>query len=226
MQDVNGVNLWGGRTYVRGTGYSWLDDHGVIEHIAWTDRAPDRLGTTMHWRGPDGRTLLVEERTMAATGVDPRCLGVDVLVHADQPGPRSGDPRQSGHERPARARRATAASSGGWPPGSRACSTPGRTARKRSTVHRALGGRRRRRGTRPVVHPGLQRPGRGRPLVRAGGGVPGGLRGARLRAGTGDRGGRRAAPHPPGRRRRRCPGRRRDPSPGRALAASAAAARA
>src|SRR3954452_7057214 len=30
MQDVDGVNVWGGRTYVRDQGYQWLDDHGRI----------------------------------------------------------------------------------------------------------------------------------------------------------------------------------------------------
>ncbi len=28
LQDVNGWNLWGGRTYVRDAGYQWLGDHG------------------------------------------------------------------------------------------------------------------------------------------------------------------------------------------------------
>ena len=28
VQDVDGTNLWGGRTYVRDTGYTWRDDHG------------------------------------------------------------------------------------------------------------------------------------------------------------------------------------------------------
>jgi Methane oxygenase PmoA len=32
LSDVGGVNFWGGRTYVRGEGYVWLDDHGRIKH--------------------------------------------------------------------------------------------------------------------------------------------------------------------------------------------------
>jgi hypothetical protein len=66
MQDVNGVNLWGGRTYVRDQGYTWLDDHGRIEHVEWIQRAPDRLADRLRWLGPDGSVLLDEERVLAA----------------------------------------------------------------------------------------------------------------------------------------------------------------
>ncbi|MEV4760124.1 PmoA family protein [Micromonospora sp. NPDC049559] len=41
MQDVSGTNLWGGRTYVRDAGYTWLDDHGRIVHDAWLVAHPD-----------------------------------------------------------------------------------------------------------------------------------------------------------------------------------------
>ncbi|GIG86925.1 DUF6807 domain-containing protein [Plantactinospora endophytica] len=41
MQDVSGTNLWGGRTYVRDAGYTWLDDHGQIVHDDWL---PDGAG--------------------------------------------------------------------------------------------------------------------------------------------------------------------------------------
>ncbi|MEQ4305409.1 PmoA family protein [Plantactinospora sp. B6F1] len=40
MQDVSGTNLWGGRTYVRDAGYTWLDDHGRIVHDAWLADGP------------------------------------------------------------------------------------------------------------------------------------------------------------------------------------------
>jgi Methane oxygenase PmoA len=30
LSDVGGVNFWGGRTYVDGEGYVWLDDHGRV----------------------------------------------------------------------------------------------------------------------------------------------------------------------------------------------------
>jgi hypothetical protein len=56
LSDVGGVNFWGGRTYVRDLGYTWLDDHGRIRP------AGDRL----HWRDQRGRLLLVERRTVTA----------------------------------------------------------------------------------------------------------------------------------------------------------------
>nr|BFE71341.1 hypothetical protein GCM10020092_046420 [Actinoplanes digitatis] len=43
MQDADGVNLWGGRTYVRGQGYTWLEDHGRIAHVEWLLGARRRL---------------------------------------------------------------------------------------------------------------------------------------------------------------------------------------
>jgi hypothetical protein len=67
MQDVNGTNLWGGRTYVRGAGYTWLDDHGRIEQEAWLGRADGRLASRLRWLDPAGETLLVEERAVTAS---------------------------------------------------------------------------------------------------------------------------------------------------------------
>ncbi|WP_348651320.1 PmoA family protein [Micromonospora sp. WMMD1128] len=66
VQDVAGANLWGGRTYVRGTGYTWRDDHGVIAHTGWRDRAADRLDHDLEWRAAGGRPLLREHRTLTA----------------------------------------------------------------------------------------------------------------------------------------------------------------
>jgi len=56
MQDVNGVNFWGGRTYVRGKGYTWLDDHGRITPA----------GAGLQWQDQAGNTLLTEERKVSA----------------------------------------------------------------------------------------------------------------------------------------------------------------
>ena len=66
VPDVAGVNFWGGRTYVRGTGYTWRDDHGVIAHTGWRERAADRLDHDLDWRDADGRTLLREHRRLTA----------------------------------------------------------------------------------------------------------------------------------------------------------------
>jgi hypothetical protein len=66
MQDVDGTNLWGGRTYVRGQGYTWLEDHGRIEHVGWQRRSADAVTEHLRWQDPNGRALLSEERTMCA----------------------------------------------------------------------------------------------------------------------------------------------------------------
>jgi len=69
MQDVNGVNLWGGRTYVRDQGYTWLDDHGRIAHEQWLARAEDGFSERLRWLDPQGGTLLTETRSVAARAV-------------------------------------------------------------------------------------------------------------------------------------------------------------
>lgn len=62
LQDVDGVNFWGGRTYTRDAGaYVWRKDHGRIvtesaEHSNGQRR--EQLG----WIGPDGTRLLREQR--------------------------------------------------------------------------------------------------------------------------------------------------------------------
>ncbi|SBT66280.1 Methane oxygenase PmoA [Micromonospora sediminicola] len=66
VQDVDGANLWGGRTYVRDLGYTWRDDHGVIAHTGWRARTTDRLEHDLDWRDRNGRTLLREHRTVTA----------------------------------------------------------------------------------------------------------------------------------------------------------------
>ncbi|MFD6563921.1 PmoA family protein [Micromonospora profundi] len=78
VQDVNGTNLWGGRTYVRDVGYTWRDDHGVIAHTGWTERAADRLEHRLEWRDPHGRVLMAERRRLAASMVAPDVWRLDL----------------------------------------------------------------------------------------------------------------------------------------------------
>ncbi|MET8119953.1 PmoA family protein [Micromonospora sp. NPDC005189] len=66
VQDVNGSNLWGGRTYVRDVGYTWRDDHGRIAHTGWSERSTDRLTHRLEWRDPHGAVLLTEHRQLTA----------------------------------------------------------------------------------------------------------------------------------------------------------------
>ena len=99
LQDVNGVNLWGGRTYVRGQGYTWLDDHSVIEHVGFGDVAPDRIEARLGWRDTAGEVLLDEERVMAARPVAADAWRLDVTYTLTNPtgGPvRLGSPGTNG----------------------------------------------------------------------------------------------------------------------------------
>jgi hypothetical protein len=67
MSDVNGSNLWGGRTFVDGTGYAWLSDHGRIRHEAWLPGVFDAgFAEELSWCGADGKELLREHRTITA----------------------------------------------------------------------------------------------------------------------------------------------------------------
>jgi hypothetical protein len=68
VADVDGVNLWGGRTFVRGEGYTWLDDHGRVRHDAWVPAAAG-FAERLRWCDGDDRTLLTERRVVAATPV-------------------------------------------------------------------------------------------------------------------------------------------------------------
>ncbi len=70
VQDVGGANLWGGRTYVRGTGYEWRDDHGSMVHVAWRELADDVLDHDLDWLGPDGSVIVREHRSLRAEPVE------------------------------------------------------------------------------------------------------------------------------------------------------------
>jgi hypothetical protein len=79
LQDVDGVNFWGGRTYTREAGqYVWRPDHGSIvstgtmaEQNDAVDGREGRLQENLSWNGPDGTPILMEERSWAWTGVAP-----------------------------------------------------------------------------------------------------------------------------------------------------------
>ncbi|PNI09050.1 oxidoreductase [Arthrobacter sp. AFG7.2] len=79
LQDVDGVNFWGGRTYTREAGqYVWRPDHGSIavkdtqveEMATQTGGAACRLQETLAWNGPDGTPVLHEDRTWTWSGVN------------------------------------------------------------------------------------------------------------------------------------------------------------
>lgn len=62
VQDVNGINFWGGRTYTRDAGaYVWRKDHGriVTESV---DHGEGTRFEQLGWIGPDGTRLIGEQR--------------------------------------------------------------------------------------------------------------------------------------------------------------------
>ena len=87
LQDVDGVNFWGGRTYTRAAGeYAWRPDHGTIVRTDQSpsgrtavEQSPDHqpldghardgqardgeLAETLSWNGADGVPVLTERRT-------------------------------------------------------------------------------------------------------------------------------------------------------------------
>ncbi|MEU4625801.1 PmoA family protein [Actinoplanes sp. NPDC023801] len=65
MQDVDGVNVWGGRTYVRDEGYVWRDDHGRVLSDGRTP-VPGGFTENLRWCDADGRLLLREQRSVTA----------------------------------------------------------------------------------------------------------------------------------------------------------------
>jgi hypothetical protein len=69
VPDVGGRNFWGGRTYVRGEGYQWREDHGRIRHLLWRQQSTGGFIEQLLWEGPDGVPLLAETRTVLAGGI-------------------------------------------------------------------------------------------------------------------------------------------------------------
>ncbi|GAT85425.1 putative dehydrogenase [Paenarthrobacter nicotinovorans] len=78
LQDVNGSNFWGGRSYRRSAGkYVDLMDHGRIE-IAAAARAADHTALDLDWFGSDGSLLLQERRTFERTALTVRTWRLDI----------------------------------------------------------------------------------------------------------------------------------------------------
>jgi predicted dehydrogenase len=77
LQDVNGNNFWGGRTFTRGAGaYVSLPDHGRVEtKDTRTTEAGSRL--SLAWIGAAGSTLLTEERELGRDLLDHRIWRLD-----------------------------------------------------------------------------------------------------------------------------------------------------
>ena len=67
IQDVDGHNLWGGRTYLRDRGYTWRTDHGRIVHAGFDELAEDDFVQRLRWLTGTGEELLTERRTVRAS---------------------------------------------------------------------------------------------------------------------------------------------------------------
>lgn len=85
IQDVDGTNLWGGRTYVRDQGYLWRHDHGEIVHRLWVERSDAHTIEDLDWLGADGDAVLRERRTLRWSSlrhesVELWALGFDFLL--------------------------------------------------------------------------------------------------------------------------------------------------
>lgn len=92
VQDVDGHNLWGGRTYVRDQGYTWRQDHGTIEHDGWAVQGDRSWTENLTWRGHDGQPLLRERRTVRWWGVRAGAWALELrtILSVD---PAAGDER-------------------------------------------------------------------------------------------------------------------------------------
>lgn len=66
IQHAGDVNFWGGPTYVEGSGYRWLDDHGHVVTTAF-ERSGDGFTQTAEWRRPDGSVAMIEDTSFTAT---------------------------------------------------------------------------------------------------------------------------------------------------------------
>ncbi len=87
ISDVNGVNFWGGSTYVPGTGPKILPNHGRQRRRSLR---PVDGGFAEHldWVGPDGAVLAAEERTLTARAL-PGAWALDVAFTLHN---RTGEP--------------------------------------------------------------------------------------------------------------------------------------
>ncbi|GAA2846066.1 DUF6807 family protein [Paenarthrobacter ilicis] len=78
LQDVNGSNFWGGRSYRRAAGkYVDLKDHGRIETSDFF-REGDLTTLHLRWLAADGGLVLKEKRSFSRTLLDGRTWRLDI----------------------------------------------------------------------------------------------------------------------------------------------------
>ncbi|MEV0390592.1 DUF6807 family protein [Nonomuraea sp. NPDC050643] len=69
ISDLGGANFWGGRTYVKHQGPTWLEDHGTQRHVSFDRLGDDGFTERLEWIGPGGRLMAREERAVTARPV-------------------------------------------------------------------------------------------------------------------------------------------------------------
>lgn len=100
LQDVNGVNFWGGPTYTAEHGYRWLDDHGRIGTSSF-EPTDDGFTSSANWLSPTGSILLLEDtRWRFLPSPDPRAwlFETTTTLHAASGPVELGSPGSHGRE--------------------------------------------------------------------------------------------------------------------------------
>ncbi|UYQ65835.1 PmoA family protein [Streptomyces peucetius] len=77
VPDVAGHNFWGGRTFVRGSGPTELDNHGEQRHTGFKLCDRDGFVEELSWVAGE-RTLLREHRTVAVTALTDTAWALDL----------------------------------------------------------------------------------------------------------------------------------------------------
>ncbi|MHC6219170.1 DUF6807 family protein [Arthrobacter sp. MMS24-S77] len=103
LQDVNGTNFWGGKTYTRAAGrYEERQDHGRIIELSATS-GPGLVDQELSWQAPDGSEVLRERRTTRSRRVDRRTWQLELrteltaVVDSSLGGPGSNGALGSGY---------------------------------------------------------------------------------------------------------------------------------
>jgi Methane oxygenase PmoA len=70
---LSGENFWGGPTFVRDSGYEWLENQGRIKHLAWIQMRDDGpfLRESLAWVSHEEEIWIEEERGISVGEVDP-----------------------------------------------------------------------------------------------------------------------------------------------------------
>jgi predicted dehydrogenase len=108
LQDVNGVNFWGGKTYTRASGrYEERPDHGRIVQLSALPEPGsidgDCVRQELSWQAPDGSELLRERRITRTSRVNATTWRLDLateltaVVDASLGGPGSNGAAGSGY---------------------------------------------------------------------------------------------------------------------------------